>query len=80
MPDIEKKFRSLKREAEKLKSEVGRAEGRLAKLKDDLKKQFGTRSIKKARGMLATLESEAAAKETEFREALAEFEKEWSDD
>lgn len=78
MIDLDKyeALRKRKREAEQ---EKAKAEGRLEQLMERLQTEFGCKTVKQAKAMLASLESEEAKLEAEFNEALAEFEKEFGD-
>lgn len=75
--DPASRFAELKRDAERLKSQQARAEGELDGLLKQLKNEFGVKSLKAARKLLAELEQQAEEKRRRFTDALCRFEKEW---
>lgn len=71
------KHHELKMKVEHARREADKAEGSLEELMRQLQKEFGCKSIKEAKKLLARLEKEEKEKEDEFNEALEEFEEQF---
>ena len=67
-------FLALKKQAERLRREADRAEGRLASLLDGLKEKFGLASVDAAKQELAKRKELVGQQEQEYGRLVEEFE------
>ncbi len=72
-------YQTLKRKAEKAKSDVARAEGALEQQMKSLKDEFDCESIEDAEKMLKDLEKKESVAETKYNKELEEFKNKWED-
>jgi len=72
-------YERLKAKVERLKTETHKAEGALEESTKRLQERFGCKSIAEAKKLLKKLSEESAELESQYKEALELFEKEWSE-
>lgn len=74
-----RKYLKLKRQTERLQSEVDKAAGALANLQQQLRKDFGFSSIAEAEKHLKKLERKEHDSEQAFTKAFEQFRHRWDD-
>jgi len=74
---ILKKYMALKSKVEEAQQEANKAEGALEEITKRLKKEFGCADLVAAKRKLKLLKKQKQKIETEFEEAMEEFEEKW---
>lgn len=76
--DVEQ-FLELKRKVERYQKEQERAAGAYDQLMSELASEFGCKSLKEAKRLLAEMEKTEQEQSKLLREGLAKFEEKWGD-
>ena len=79
MPIDVQKFEQLKARVDKLQREKDRAEGALSQLTERLQTEYDCETVDDAKQKLADLKKKSATKEKSYGQALAVFDKSWSE-
>lgn len=74
-----KEFVRLKERVEVLQRKADRAEGALEQWHQQLRKEFGCRSVDEARKTLADLEQQEQQLDEEYQKTVQVFERKWGD-
>lgn len=77
MPVDLKRYETLKAAADAAQRDADRAAGQLEAIAGRLKAEFGVADAKAAAKLEAQLAKETAIAESEYEDALADFEKQW---
>lgn len=73
------KYLQLKKKVDQSQQEADKAEGALEQVIKQLKKEFGCTTLEEAKKKLKILERQQQKAETEFGDAVEEFEEKWDE-